>query len=180
MTTIKHLSLILMMSACIPCIAVEPDFYEQSQRGWFWHEPAPEAIEPESPEEQAPPASSQPLPDEKMVDIDVEWLKKNLPQLQANAISNPSTENLGAFYAAQRLMLDYSSQFATKSMNLARDVRLDMPASLLLMVKTLVTMEGLAKGLSPDVSLAKMGAPILLKAFRPKVSDLFSMLFKNK
>ncbi|MGI2228090.1 conjugal transfer protein TraF [Shewanella frigidimarina] len=115
MTTIKHLSLILMMSACIPCIAVEPDFYEQSQRGWFWHEPAPEAIEPESPEEQAPPASSQPLPDEKMVDIDVEWLKKNLPQLQANAISNPSTENLGAFYAAQRLMLDYSSQFATKS-----------------------------------------------------------------
>ncbi|SUJ10033.1 conjugal transfer protein TraF [Shewanella morhuae] len=95
-------------------------FYNQSQRGWFWHEPVPESeTEPEA-ETEPDQVSAPPTTDEKMVNIDAEWLKENLPQLQANAINNPTNENLGAFYAAQRLMLDISSKFATNTSDFFR------------------------------------------------------------
>ncbi|WP_282109298.1 conjugal transfer protein TraF [Shewanella algicola] len=115
-TLTQILLLILLTTLSFLTIAADEDFYDQSQRGWFWHETAPVIEEPEEIEDAPPPATEQQKsPEEQMVNIDVEWLKKNLPNLQAKAISNPTTENLGAFYAAQRLMLDYSSQFANKS-----------------------------------------------------------------
>lgn len=112
-TVISKISIpFLFLSLSFQCLAGD-DFYDQSQRGWFWHEAPPEVVEPEEPEPE--PESPPEKPEEKMVNIDVKWIKKNLPILQNKAIENPTTENLGAFYAAQRLMLDYSSNFANKS-----------------------------------------------------------------
>ncbi|MCT8868986.1 conjugal transfer protein TraF [Shewanella bicestrii] len=108
-------TLLIFLFGCQTVVLAVDDFYNQSQKGWFWHEPTPEPeIEPEVKPDESPAATSTQT-EERMVDIDAEWLKKNLPQLQANAINNPTTENLGAFYAAQRLMLDISSKFATNT-----------------------------------------------------------------
>jgi conjugal transfer pilus assembly protein TraF len=93
------------------------DFYNQTKRGWFWHETAPK---PELQPEELPAESQSSKVEDKMVNIDAEWLKKNLPELQSKAINDPSPENLGAFYAAQRLTLDISSKFASKTSDFFR------------------------------------------------------------
>ena len=49
---------------------------------------------------------------------------------------------------------------------------LPLPEGLLLMVKSLVTIEGLAKGIDPNVAVARVAAPVLLRAARPKLADL--------
>lgn len=112
---------VFKMSVCLIALCVQSvvwagdNFYNQSQKGWFWHEPAPTPADL-TPDDVEPDQNQAPNPDdEKMVTIDAEWLKKNLPQLQANAINNPTSENLGAFYSAQRLMLDISSKFASNT-----------------------------------------------------------------
>lgn len=115
---------ILLSTFSYQSLAMDDDFYDQSERGWFWHEPPPKVEEPEVIEKEPMVSakaedSKEPVQD-KMVNIDMEWLKKNLPELQSKAINNPTSENLGAFYAAQRLMLDYSSQFANKSTDFFR------------------------------------------------------------
>jgi conjugal transfer pilus assembly protein TraF len=107
--------LFLSLSLSHQCIAAD-DFYDQSQQGWFWHETQLEEAKPKEPEPEKAPEK----PEDKMVAIDVKWLKKNLPELKQKAISHPTSANLGAFYAAQRLMLDYSSKFATLSSDFFR------------------------------------------------------------
>ncbi|GIU41084.1 conjugal transfer protein TraF [Shewanella colwelliana] len=93
------------------------DFYNQSKQGWFWHE-APQQEEIVESEKELIPSSvsaeEQPPQDEKVV-IDAQWLKDNIPRLRMVAISNPTSENLGAYYAAQRVMLDMSSKFANST-----------------------------------------------------------------
>ena len=52
---------------------------------------------------------------------------------------------------------------------------LDVPDGLLLMAKSLITIEGLAKGIDPKVSMARAATPVLLKAARPGLTDLVMM-----
>lgn len=97
-------------------VMADDSFYKQSQKGWFWHEPAPEE-EPEPEEDPVVPATpaEQVSAEDKMVVIDTKWLRENLPILRDRAIDNPTEENLGAFYSAQRVMVDISSKFATST-----------------------------------------------------------------
>ncbi|MBO2656143.1 conjugal transfer protein TraF [Shewanella algae] len=96
------------------------DFYNQSKRGWFWHEPPPPQ---EIPVEELPSPSepvNDDVPQDQTVIIDAQWLKDNIPKLRMTAISNPTVDNLGAYYAAQRVMIDMSSKFASSSTDFFR------------------------------------------------------------
>jgi ubiquinone biosynthesis protein len=51
---------------------------------------------------------------------------------------------------------------------------IEVPSGLFMMAKSLVTIEGLSRGIDPEVSLKKVAAPFLLKAARPGVKDLWN------
>ncbi|QIR16429.1 conjugal transfer protein TraF [Shewanella aestuarii] len=118
-TTFITITLLLSTSAWCN----DDSFYKTREKGWFWHE-----TEPEEDEEQEldtvvsnqPVVSEQSEQPEEMIEINAEWLKENIPVLQMKAINNPSPENLGAFYSAQRVMLDMSSNFAAKTQDYFR------------------------------------------------------------
>ena len=46
-----------------------------------------------------------------------------------------------------------------------------VPDGLLLMAKTLVTIDGLARGIDPDIQMARVAAPVLLRAAKPGLKD---------
>lgn len=53
-----------------------------------------------------------------------------------------------------------------------------VPQGLLLMAKSLITIEGLAKGIDPSVSLGRVATPVLLRAARPGFKDLMTIGMK--
>lgn len=81
-------------------------FFEDKERGWFWHESLPSEEEEEI---QPPP----PVVEQK-VELSTTWLKGQLPILLDKAINNPTEANLSAYAYAQRLMLDQASRFSSK------------------------------------------------------------------
>ena len=52
-------------------------------------------------------------------------------------------------------------------LNSAASLGIAVPDGLLLMAKSLVTIEGLARGIDPQVSLARVATPVLFKAAKP-------------
>ena len=44
-----------------------------------------------------------------------------------------------------------------------------------MMAKSLLTIEGLARGIDPEVSFARVAGPVLLKAARPSLGDVITM-----
>jgi ubiquinone biosynthesis protein len=50
-----------------------------------------------------------------------------------------------------------------------------VPEGLMMMAKSLITIEGLAKGIDPSVSLARVATPVLWRAARPGLKDLMNM-----
>jgi ubiquinone biosynthesis protein len=66
----------------------------------------------------------------------------------------------------------------------AEKLGLGVPDSLILMMRTLLCLDSLAKNLDPEISLAKIATPILLRHYRPGliqlVSDLSSRWLKTK
>lgn len=52
---------------------------------------------------------------------------------------------------------------------------MQLPEGLILMAKSLVTIEGLARGIDPEVPLGRIASPVLLFAARPRFSDLMAM-----
>jgi ubiquinone biosynthesis protein len=50
-----------------------------------------------------------------------------------------------------------------------------VPDGLLLMVKSLVTIEGLARGIDPKVSLARIATPVLFRAAKPNLGDVLNL-----
>lgn len=52
---------------------------------------------------------------------------------------------------------------------------IELPDGLLLMAKSLLTIEGLARGIDPEVSFARAVGPVLLKAARPSVGEILTM-----
>ena len=53
-----------------------------------------------------------------------------------------------------------------------------VPSGLLMMAKTLVTIEGLARGIDPDIKLAYAATPVLLRVARPSLRDWFRLAGK--
>ncbi len=53
-----------------------------------------------------------------------------------------------------------------------------MPQGLLMMAKSLITIEGLAKGIDPKISLGRVATPVLLKAAKPGMKDIMAIGMK--
>lgn len=53
-----------------------------------------------------------------------------------------------------------------------------VPPGLLMMAKTLVTVEGVARGIDPDIKLAYAATPVLLRVARPGIGDIFRLAAK--
>jgi ubiquinone biosynthesis protein len=60
-------------------------------------------------------------------------------------------------------------------LNAAARLGIPIPEGLLMMVKSLVTIEGLAKGIDPEISIARTATPLLFKAAKPGFSDWLAM-----
>lgn len=103
---------ILFVAPSVSWAQDKPSFYEEKERGWFWHETEPEPEE-EKPEEKKDVVAVPPKEEKSdKVPLDVEWLRKNVELLMVEAIENPTYENKAAFAYAQRLMTDMSSRFS--------------------------------------------------------------------
>lgn len=103
-------------------LADEPpkSFYEDRQRGWYWHEEPPVEEEPEEPEIITPTPAPAPEGGEskKVRPFSVEHIRESLPVLRDRAIDEPNDENLLAWAVMQRVMLDKSSEFSYRNRNL--------------------------------------------------------------
>ncbi|WP_394222792.1 conjugal transfer protein TraF [Alteromonas gracilis] len=95
-------------------------FYEDRQRGWYWHEEPPIEEEPEEPEAitPAPATEAESVKSKKVRPFSVEHIRESLPVLRDRAIDNPNDENLLAWAVMQRVMLDKSSEFSYRNRNL--------------------------------------------------------------
>ncbi|SMF71183.1 ABC1 kinase family protein [Pseudobacteriovorax antillogorgiicola] len=59
-------------------------------------------------------------------------------------------------------------------LNSAGTLEIPVPDGLLMMVKSLVTVEGLARGIDPQVSMGRIATPLLFKVAKPDVKDLLA------
>lgn len=90
----------------------EASFYTNKEDGWFWYEdPPPE----QAPAEEEPPATPAPGPASGPAPMSVEWLRTNLPILRDKAIDQPTSENVAAYFYAQRIMMDKAQVFSDKA-----------------------------------------------------------------
>ncbi len=60
-------------------------------------------------------------------------------------------------------------------MNAADRLGIDVPDGLLLMAKSLITIDGLAKGIDPKVSMLRIASPVLFRASRPGFKDFVAL-----
>ena len=54
-------------------------------------------------------------------------------------------------------------------------LQIPVPTGLLLMAKSLMTIEGLARGIDPDVSITRVATPVLWRAAKPGIGEVFSL-----
>lgn len=59
-------------------------------------------------------------------------------------------------------------QFVNDLFKVAHRHRIDIPSSTTLLIKSLVTVEGVARSLDPDINLARVALPVVVKAMRPR------------
>lgn len=57
-------------------------------------------------------------------------------------------------------------------------LQIPLPMGLMLMMKSLVTIEGLAKGIDPEISLMRVAGPVLFRAARPGIKDIWRMVVR--
>lgn len=88
---------------------------DKPDRGWFFYEKEPESklrVEKNAEPQKQETADSKNENKSEKHPVDVAWLRKNLPVLQDRAIDNPTSENLAAYFFAQRAMLDKSQRYS--------------------------------------------------------------------
>ncbi|MFW7377799.1 MAG: ABC1 kinase family protein [Oligoflexus sp.] len=56
----------------------------------------------------------------------------------------------------------------------AESLQIPVPEGLLLMAKSLLTIEGLARGIDPEVAMGRIATPVLLRAAKPGLKDLMA------
>lgn len=117
----------VLIALCVVCLS--PWAMAQSPaRGWFWYQappppppkPKPVASTPAPappPEKPAKPASEPKAPPV----LSVEWLKKHLEESRIKAIDDPTTENVGAYLALQKIMFDKAKNFAEAGQRALRE-----------------------------------------------------------
>ncbi len=64
------------------------------------------------------------------------------------------------------------------SLKAASKLGIQVPDGLLMMAKSLLTVEGLAKGIDPRVSFKSIAAPVLFRAARPGIRDVIKLTTK--
>lgn len=96
-------------------------FYNERQRGWFWHESVPTEEEEEL-KKSPPPVMQEP----ENIELTTAWLKERLPILLERAIDHTTPDNLANYAYAQRLMVDKGTRFSSKMMEfMATETLLD-------------------------------------------------------
>ena len=112
---------LFLCSFCVYADEPPKSFYEDRQRGWYWHEEPPVEEEPELPEITPPPPVSPESSDteeKKVRPFSVQHIRESLPVLRDRAIDEPNDENLLAWAVMQRVMLDKGSEFSYRNRNL--------------------------------------------------------------
>lgn len=124
--TLSALALVLAgASAC--AMANDGRFYDRKGEGWFWYneeleleeeepkaEPIPPPPEPEVAQKEPEP-EVKPEPAEGPSPLSAEWVRVMLPKYMDKAWSEPTVENVRAYYYLQRFAIDRSEQFALAS-----------------------------------------------------------------
>ncbi|MBW5284173.1 conjugal transfer protein TraF [Burkholderia gladioli] len=97
-------------------------YFQGKNDGWFFYnDPKPQKkVQPPPPPIPKPvvaapaqPASAPPEP------LSVAWLRGKMPILRDNAINNPTRENVKAYLATQRVMLDMAQNFTNTATKVA-------------------------------------------------------------
>lgn len=107
-----------------------PNFLKGQADGWFWYKdpkdvppkplviPVPDKPKVEKPsakKEDAKPVTAKEEKKDGPTPFSVVWLRENMPKLQEAAIDNPTTENVSAYYYAQRVAMDKAQNYAEKA-----------------------------------------------------------------
>lgn len=99
-------------------------FYDRKGEGWFWYneelEPEPEEPQPEPEPPLPPPVIVEQMPEPTPAPetpagpepLSAEWVRIMLPKYLDKAWSEPTVENVRAYYYLQRFSIDRSEQFA--------------------------------------------------------------------
>ena len=92
-------------------------FFQDRERGWFWRELCAERQKERKEKAAKPPvAESPPAPEQKKPeDIDVAWLRENLPKLLDRALNSNDEKDIRAFQYALQVALEMSTGFAEKA-----------------------------------------------------------------
>lgn len=69
-------------------------------------------------------------------------------------------------------------QLLDQCLRAADRLGIPVPNGLLMMAKTLVTIEGLARGIDPDIKLAYAATPVLLRVARPGIGEILKLAGK--
>lgn len=109
----KICKILLCLAGCFTLqgVGMANPFYEDKQRGWFWHEDR--TIE-EKKEEKLPQDKVESSKPAETVELTVEWINEAIPRVMNRAINNPTDENLAAYAYLQRLALDQASRFSSR------------------------------------------------------------------
>lgn len=117
----KITTVFCLLAVSFSCVAVDNSFYQDRERGWFWHETYPEPVEEIPVKEEvakAPDETPEPEPEpeeKKPIKLTTKWLKTNFPVILEMAMDDPTPSNLRRFHYVQRIMLDKAQAFAEMS-----------------------------------------------------------------
>nr|WP_238486388.1 conjugal transfer protein TraF [Motilimonas eburnea] len=103
------------MFCSITALAGSNDDDDNLVRGWHWYEEVEEVEALEPTPTPIPMQGKEEIQNSKEIELNVAWLKENLPKLRDKAIESPTDQNLRNFYGAQRLMIDMGTRFASRS-----------------------------------------------------------------
>jgi len=89
----------------------EGRYWNDRERGWFWGEVDPEPPEPKEVQPPEPKAEASPEP-EKSATERLEEFRAKVDEAKAKAVLNPTEENVSAYMALQKELMDKSAVFA--------------------------------------------------------------------
>jgi conjugal transfer pilus assembly protein TraF len=99
--------LILLSFLALRVRAEEPQYFDEHRQGWFWYEIIKELEKKEDKKPIEPPKIQTQSPQPTVQDI-----RKKGEELFNRAVIDPTPENVQAYMAYQKLMLDRSQRFA--------------------------------------------------------------------
>lgn len=120
-------SFLSCLIAVFALVAPIPGAVAGPAHGWFWYQappppppkPKPVASAPEvRPSAPPKPAASEPA---KPAVLSVPWLKVHIEEARIKAIDDPTTENVGAYLALQKIMFDKAQNFAEAGQRALRE-----------------------------------------------------------